>query len=204
MRRAANRRTGSSSGWRVGRAHVACRDEHAPRLGLRTSNLPIVDDFTYPDYGATASRLPEGYHHLERQVRLGTGREVFDRAAAALMSWQVHRAAGLKVMADDGPRPGLRVVSRLVLGITAPCRVVYVIDELARRGFAYGTLRGHPESGEESFVVSIDKEGQVLFTVRAFTRPGTLLARVSGPVGRIVQHLVTERYVRAMRRLASG
>jgi uncharacterized protein (UPF0548 family) len=163
-----------------------------------------VDDLTYPDYGATASRLPEGYHHLERQVRLGTGREVFDRASAALMSWQVHRAAGLKVIADDDPRPGLRVVSRLALGITAPCRVVYVIDEPARHGFAYGTLRGHPESGEESFVVSMGKEGQVLFTVRAFTRPGTLLARVSGPVGRIVQHWVTERYVRAMRRLAAG
>ena len=107
-------------------------------------------------------------------------------------------------IADDDPRPRLRVVSRLALGITAPCRVVYVIDEPARRGFAYGTLRGHPESGEESFVVSIDEEGQVLFTVRAFTRPGTLLARVSGPVGRIVQHLITERYVRAMRRLAAG
>ena len=116
----------------------------------------------------------------------------------------MHRAAGLKVIADDDPRPGLRVVSRLAPGITAPCRVVYVIDEPARHGFAYGTLRGHPESGEESFVVSIDKEGQVLFTVRAFTRPGTLLARVSGPVGRIAQHWFTERYVRAMRRLAAG
>ena len=52
--------------------------------------------------------------------------------------------------------------------------------------------------------MSIDKQGQVLFTVRAFARPGTLLARVSGPVGRIVQHWITERYLRAMRRLAAG
>jgi uncharacterized protein (UPF0548 family) len=163
-----------------------------------------VDDLTYPDRGATAGRLPEGYHHLERQVRLGAGREVFDRAAAALMSWQVHRAAGLKVIPNDSPRPGLRVVARLPLVITAPCRIVYVIDEPARRGFAYGTLRGHPESGEESFAVSIDEEGEVLFTIRAFSRPGTLLARVSGPVGRTVQHVITERYARAMRRLAAG
>lgn len=163
-----------------------------------------MDDLTYPDHGATAGRLPAGYQHLERQVRLGTGREVFDRAAAALMSWQVHRAAGLRVIANEGPRPGLRVVSRLALVISAPCRVVYVIDEPARRGFAYGTLPGHPESGEESFAVSIDADSQVLFTVRAFSRPGTLLARASGPLGRIVQRLITERYVSAMRRLAAG
>jgi uncharacterized protein (UPF0548 family) len=164
----------------------------------------VVDDLTYPEHGATAGTLPEGYHHLERQVRLGSGREVFERAAAALMSWRVHRAAGLKVSADGDARPGLHVVSRLGPGITAPCRVVYVIDEPGRRGFAYGTLPGHPESGEESFLVTVGEDGEVLFTVRAFTRPGTLLARAIGPVGRVAQRLVAERYVRSMRRLAAS
>jgi uncharacterized protein (UPF0548 family) len=163
-----------------------------------------VDDLTYPEHGATAGTLPEGYHHLERQVQLGTGPEVLERAAAALMSWRVHRGAGLKVTADGDARPGLRVVSRLAPGVTAPCRVVYVTDEPGRRGFAYGTLRGHPESGEESFMVTIDADGQVLFTVRAFTRPRTLLARVAGPAGRAAQRLVAGRYLRAMRRLAAG
>jgi len=162
-----------------------------------------VDDLTYPECGATAGRLPEGYHHLELQVRLGAGLEVFERAAAALMSWQVHRAAGLTVIADGDARPGLRVVSRLAPGITAPCRVVYATDEPGSRGFAYGTLPGHPESGEESFMVTIDADGQVMFTVRAFTRPGTLLARVAGPAGRAAQRLVAGRYLRAMQRLAA-
>lgn len=170
----------------------------------RAGSLPGVDDLTYSERGATAGRLPEGYHHLERQVGLGTGRDVFERAAAALMSWQVHRGAGLKVTADGDARPGLRVVSRLAPGMTAPCRVVYVIDEPGRRGFAYGTLRGHPESGEESFVVTIDKDDRVLFTVRAFTRPGSFLARAAGPAGRVAQRLVAERYLRAMRRLAAS
>jgi uncharacterized protein (UPF0548 family) len=30
-----------------------------------------------------------------------------------------------------------------------PCRVVYVVDEPRRAGFAYGTLPGHPEIGGE-------------------------------------------------------
>lgn len=163
-----------------------------------------MDDLTYPEHGATAGSLPEGYRHLDRQVLLGAGKEVLERAAAALMSWRMHRAAGLTVTADGGARPGLRVVCRPPLGITAPCQVVYVIDEPGRRGFAYGTLRGHPESGEESFIVTIDEQGRVLFTVRAFTRPGTFLARAAGPAGRVAQRLVTERYLRAMRRLAAG
>jgi uncharacterized protein (UPF0548 family) len=163
-----------------------------------------VDDLTYPEQGATAAALPPGYHHLERHARLGTGRAVFERGATALMSWQMHRTAGLKVTAEGDARPGARVVSRIAPGLTAPCRVVYVIDEPNRRGFGYGTLAGHPETGEEAFIVSIDKAGDVWFTVRAFTRPGTLLARVSGPFGRIAQRVAAGRYISAMRRLSSG
>jgi len=100
-----------------------------------------VDDLTYPEHGATRAALPSGYYHLERRARLGTGRAVFERSAAALMSWQMHRAAGLRVTAEGDARPGERVVSRIAPAIAAPCRVVYVIDEPGRRGFAYGTLR---------------------------------------------------------------
>ena len=163
-----------------------------------------VDDLTYPEHGATRAALPAGYHHLERRARLGTGREVFERGAAALMSWQMHRAAGLRVTAEGDARPGERVVSRIAPGIAAPCRVVYVIDEPGRRGFAYGTLSGHPESGEEAFIVDVDEAGEVWFTVRAFTRPSTLLARISGPFGRGAQRLMARRYIRAMRRLSAS
>lgn len=39
------------------------------------------------------------------------------------------------------------------LRLRAPCRVVYTVTESRRRGFAYGTLPGHPECGEEAFVI---------------------------------------------------
>jgi uncharacterized protein (UPF0548 family) len=161
-----------------------------------------VDDLTYSEHGATRGALPSGYHHLEHRARVGTGRTVFERGAAALMSWEMHRAAGLRVTAEGDARPGERVVSRIAPGIAAPCRVVYVIDEPSRRGFAYGTLPGHPESGEEAFIVEIDEADEVWFTVRAFTRPGTLLARISGPFGRGAQRLMARRYTTAMRHLS--
>jgi uncharacterized protein (UPF0548 family) len=162
------------------------------------------DRFTYPEVGATAGDLmPPGYRHLERRVRLVAK----DVAAAAepLLTWRVHRAAGLWVEAS-APRAAVGVRVRQVLGfgrvgIVAPCQVVWLVEEVDRVGFGYGTLAGHPESGEESFVVSRDRHGELWFTVRAFSRPVGWLTRVVGPVGVLAQRLMTRRYGSAMRRL---
>lgn len=106
---------------------------------------------TYSETGATAGVLPGGYHHLRRTVQIGTGRQVFTTAAAALAGWQVHARAGLRVSASSATAvPGGLLVLRLgvaAITVRAPCRVVYVIDKPDRRGFAYGTLPGHPERG---------------------------------------------------------
>lgn len=67
-----------------------------------------------------------------------------------------------------------------------------------RAGFAYGTLPGHPESGEEAFVVSRAPDG-VRFTITAFSRPATWLARLGGPVTLLGQEYFTRRYLRALR-----
>ncbi len=72
------------------------------------------------------------------------------------------------------------------------------MDEPRRRGFAYGTLPGHPESGEEAFIVEQHDDDSVTFTITAFSRPATWLARLGGPLGRAVQDRVTARYLRAL------
>jgi uncharacterized protein (UPF0548 family) len=60
------------------------------------------------------------------------------------------------------------------------------VDEPNRCGFAYGTLRGHPERGEESFVV--ERDGDVVtLCIRAFSAPGTMAVRVAGPAPRLIQ-----------------
>jgi uncharacterized protein (UPF0548 family) len=86
--------------------------------------------------------------------------------------------------------------------LAAPCRIVSVVDEQARWGFAYGTLSGHPEQGEEAFVVSISADETVRFEVVAFSRPGDPLVRLSGPIGRGIQEVGTNGYLRALRRYA--
>lgn len=84
------------------------------------------------------------------------------------------------------------------LSLRVPCRVVYVVDEPDRKGFAYGTLPGHPVSGEEAFVLERGHDGRITFTVSAFSRPATMFAKLGGPVGRTIQHMMTERYLRAL------
>lgn len=64
------------------------------------------------------------------------------------------------------------------LALRIPCRVIYVIDEPERSGFAYGTLPGHPESGEELFLLQWHEDGQIAFTITAFSKGGSLPARL--------------------------
>ena len=163
---------------------------------------------TYAETGATAAAAPPpGYRGVQRSLVLGFGGRVFERAGAALMSWQMHERAGMGV-ATDFPIavPGASVlltIGRPPVAVTAPCRVIYQVSDQQRQGFAYGTLPGHPVSGEEYFVVTRDWDHRVVFTVRAFSRPATAAARLGAPVTGIAQGLATRRYLHALRALAT-
>ncbi len=157
---------------------------------------------TYPEVGATRGALPPGYRHLERTRSIGRGDVDFERAAEAVMHWGVQRGAGLHVRADsERAATGERVTVRLGVGrwgVDAPCVVVYTLEEPHRQGFAYGTLAGHPEQGEELFLVERQADDGVTLTVRAFSRPAVWWTRASGPAGRLVQRAVTQRYLRSL------
>ena len=162
--------------------------------------------YTYPDVGATQlQRLPAGYHHVTRKVSLGADHLAFDRAAEALMTWKMHRKAGLTVAASaDRAAVGVTTVmafgSRLA-GVLIPCRVLWTVDEPGRCGFAYGTLPGHPERGEEAFVVERINDS-VTLSIRAFSKPGDRVVRAASAVGRLVQSRMTDRYGRSLADLA--
>jgi uncharacterized protein (UPF0548 family) len=157
-------------------------------------------DFTYPEVGATAGELPAGYHHVHASAVIGHGLSDLEAAAATLLTWDMHRRAGIRILsAPPRAEAGVEVELRW-LGRRIPCRVVDVVDEPHRRGFAYGTLPGHPERGEEGFLVSLDEgTGDVTASITAFSRPGALTTRLAGPIGRWIQHWMTRRYLRALR-----
>src|SRR3712207_9182458 len=114
-----------------------------------------------------------GYDHVERSVVVGSGPEAFERAAAAVFDWRMQRSVGLRVRAT-GPagEPGTVVVLTAGLprlGYDIPCRVVWARTAGDERGFAYGTLPGHPESGEEAFLVRLEPGGSVVVRQRRQT-----------------------------------
>lgn len=97
--------------------------------------------------------------------------------------------------------PGVTAVLGIPFGpfrVHAPARVVYVIDEPRRRGFAYGTLAGHPEDGEESFIVERTDDGSVWLEIRAFSRPANRRWWLVYPVLRMSQWFYTRRYLQSL------
>lgn len=148
--------------------------------------------------------VPPGYASFSHAQQLPRGFD-FDAGAKAVLSWQIQSRAGLRVAASDlTVRPGSVVVlglgpSRLhLVAVRAPCRVTAVVDEPDRRGFTYGTLPGHPEAGEESFVLERRADGSAQFLIAAYSRPATRLARLAGPLGSATQRYLTSRYLDAL------
>ena len=160
------------------------------------------DALTYEPIGISGGTEASAGYRLDRWSRtLGNSDSVFQRASQALRTWQVHRGAGL-IVCDDGP-PSIDAVvamaAPLPLGfIDVVCRVVAVVDEPDRFGFTYGTLRVHPEQGEESFTVVRQADGAVVFEIAAASRPRHVLARACPPVARRLQRSATTRYLDAM------
>ncbi|WP_063732934.1 DUF1990 family protein [Streptomyces sp. RTd22] len=163
---------------------------------------------TYPEVGATRHRpLPAGYGHLRVRTRIGAGPEVFEAAGRAVLEWRMHRAVGVTIRADGPAAEGRTVVVGLGAGplrLRAPCAVVWTVADGTSAGFAYGTLPGHPECGEESFVVSLERDGSVWLTVTAFSRPAVRLTRAVAPLVPYFQRAYALRCGRVLRRLAGG
>ncbi|MBF6215488.1 DUF1990 domain-containing protein [Nocardia puris] len=156
--------------------------------------------FTYSEVGATAGTAPAGYHRFRLRRRIGHGRELFERAGAEILTYRMQKGTNIFDKADTPvAEPGTGLTVRLGVGpvaIVAPCRVVYVLEEENRRGFAYGTLPGHPESGEELFAVEYDPaDDSVYGLVTAFSRPAAWYTRLGGPVVRAIQRFIAGRYI---------
>ncbi|WP_232291959.1 DUF1990 family protein [Frankia sp. QA3] len=94
-------------------------------VGARVGPLPGAE-LTYPERGATTGSLPAGYRHVRRRVLLGHGQPVLETAAAVVMSWRMHRHAGLRPVATA---PGADAGATVVMcagwgrvGVLAACR----------------------------------------------------------------------------------
>ncbi|MFJ9412810.1 MULTISPECIES: DUF1990 family protein [unclassified Streptomyces] len=166
-----------------------------------------MSDVNYPEEGGTRrGPLPSGYAHLHVAVPIGRGRDVLAAAGEAVTTFRMHRSSGAIIRADaTRAAPGVAVEVGLGMGplrLRAPCRVVWTVADEDRIGFGYGTRQGHPECGEEAFLVERRADGSVWFTVTAFSRPAAWYTRLAGPLVPVLQRCYARHLGHTLRRLA--
>jgi uncharacterized protein (UPF0548 family) len=150
--------------------------------------------YNYPEVGSSATaaalesidaRYDVDRHHFP----LGTGRDLFRRAEASMFAWRQFEIPWLELAGATKEVISGEVVATLTrfagLWFLNPCRVVYVEasnGSAERRdiaSFAYGTLAGHVDYGEERFSVRFNPETEeVAFEILAFSRPSIPLSRL--------------------------
>ncbi|OAI40311.1 hypothetical protein AYO40_04885 [Planctomycetaceae bacterium SCGC AG-212-D15] len=174
---------------------LSFRQPDAARLdALRDAcrNLP----FNYTEIGCTREDAPsraDGYQLDHYRTQLGAGASVFADACRATRAWQMLQLGWVRPCWPDAPiEEGALIATRArVFGfyIINVCRIVYVEEEPERRfAFAYGTLPGHVERGEERFAIDRDSaDDTVWFSIRACSRPGSLWTFLGYPLARRLQ-----------------
>ncbi len=165
-------------------------------------------ELSYKEVGISqSSSSPCTFRRDHCAIELDDDEGSFDRARQALRRWQAHIGAGARIAPVDPPIEvgQVVVVAMKFPGFTAiaPCRIVWVVDEHDRFGFAYGTLEGHPERGEESFVIS-RVGARVTFEINAASRPAALLSRLGAPVARSIQKNITQRYLNSLKHASAS
>ena len=162
--------------------------------------------FSYAEVGASRGKPPAGYTIDHNRVQLGVGAEIFERAKVAVQRWTMFRFDWLQLCWPDAPieiGSTVAVMTR-ALGVWSlnACRIVYLIDEegpIQKFGFAYGTLPGHAERGEERFWVEWHHlDNTVWYDILAFSRPDQLLAKLAHPYVRRLQKRFAVDSKRAM------
>ena len=172
------------------------------RFLRQSHDLPL----SYGPIGIVSTRTG-GRDVDEVTVAIGRGRADFERARAALVAWKQFDIGWVETFPRHAPVAAGTVVAVLIrhLGFWSlnGCRVLYNVGspgDVARFGFAYGTLTNHAESGEELFEVFIDPQTtDVVYRIRAISWPQAALARFGQPIVRALQARFRDQSVAAMK-----
>ncbi|MEO6758831.1 MAG: DUF1990 domain-containing protein [Saprospiraceae bacterium] len=166
-------------------------------------------NYSYSGIGGTRSgETPPGFDQDSNAQELGEGEEVWRLAKTAIRQWRMFPGGWAFMRPAETPIRAGETVAMItqVMGIwwLNACRIVYVLEDERQFGFAYGTLPGHVERGEELFLVECDAAGKVRYSIRAFSQPRHWLARLGYPLARAYQRKFVRDSRASMLRAISG
>jgi uncharacterized protein (UPF0548 family) len=156
--------------------------------------------------GLAGIRVPPGYAMDRARCEIGRGPEAFAAARAALGRWEQFNLGWVRVANPEAKIETGEMVAVQAHGLGLwsinVSRILYVIDEPARFGFAYGTTELHVERGEERFLLEIDQDsGAVFYDLLAVSQPAHWLARLGFPYTRSRQRRFARESSRRMQTL---
>jgi uncharacterized protein (UPF0548 family) len=183
---------------------------------LRRPSRREIERFIDRSHGLPLSYGPTGIvrHHPavkrfdEQLVTVGRGQADFERARDALKRWNHFNIGWVEAfpvpLSVEAGTDIAVLIRHLGFWSLNGARVLYHVGGTNGHdafGFAYGTLTNHAESGEELFEVFIDRQsGQVMYRIRAVSRPQSALTWIGQPIVRLLQARFRHDSAVAMRR----
>ena len=151
-------------------------------------NEQALTPFSYDDLGCTRGRNVPGYNTDRFRIPLGTGDVTFERAKRALRDWRMFSIDWVKLC-----WPYKKLIPGTVVAVLAhhyglcslsAARIVYLVEEPKRFGFACGTLTNNVVRGEILFVIYQEDDGKVYYELTSISRPNHWLSWLVYPLSR--------------------
>jgi uncharacterized protein (UPF0548 family) len=147
--------------------------------------------FTDVEVGATNTTPPQNFAIDQNRIEIGRGEQAFKTAIEAIRNWKQFDLGWVSIVP-----PGVKLEVGATVAVKArawgtwslsAARVIYLIEEPRKFGFAYGTLPDHVASGEERFTVEWLADDTVWYDILAFSRPRHPLVKINVPLARMLQ-----------------
>lgn len=179
--------------------------ESIAHLRKASSQWPFADAVGQLAQG----KRPPGFVEDHNRREIGSGKDAFERAKAAITSWRMFDFDWIHVEPADAPiaeGSTVAIVAKTYKVWTAsPARIFAIIDQhegdQERFGFTYGSLPGHAEQGIESFCVEYNHADQsAWYDLHSFSRPGRWFTSLTPWLTRRVQARFARDSMGAMER----
>lgn len=166
-----------------------------------------AESLSYREVAATRGKPVGGFDNDHNSIYLGKGDDIWLNAKNALTRWKQFPEPWTRIFQQTTRIEKDKTVAVLfqIFGFwwINSAKIVYTIDEAQRFGYAYGTLPGHLEKGEECFWIEKEAGGAVYYHIKAFSRPAYWIVWAAYPLARHFQKRFVRQSLSTMKKLSN-